>query len=80
MIVKLFIIAGLLTIIVSLASAMFYLVKDKGRSTRTLKALTLRISLSLVLFFLLFVAWAAGLIQPHGIYPQRPSTQQSTQP
>ncbi|HQU16199.1 MAG: hypothetical protein B7Z66_10055 [Chromatiales bacterium 21-64-14] len=80
MIVKLLIVAGLLTVIASLASAMFYLVKDKGQSNRTLKALTVRISLSLVLFFLLFVAWAAGLIHPHGIYPQRPSTQQSSKP
>lgn len=70
MIFKLFVIAALVGIMASLASAMVFLVKDKGRSTRAVKALTLRIGLSLALFFLLFVAWATGLIKPHGIYPQ----------
>jgi len=70
MIFKLFVVAALFGIIASLASAMFCLVKDKGRSNRTVKALSWRIGLSLALFFLLFVGWAAGLIRPHGLYPQ----------
>ena len=31
------------------------------------RALTVRIALSVLLFMLLFVAWRAGLIEPHGI-------------
>ena len=38
----------LLFIIASLGSALYYLVKDKGQGTRALKALTLRIGLSVV--------------------------------
>ena len=32
-----------------------------------LRALTLRISLSVALFVLLMIAWRAGLITPHGL-------------
>ena len=41
--------------------------RDQGRSTRTVKALTWRIGLSLALFLLLFVSYYFGLIRPHGI-------------
>jgi hypothetical protein len=46
-----------LFIVGSLASAMFYLVKDKGQSTRTVKALTFRIGLSVVLFALMLLGF-----------------------
>jgi preprotein translocase subunit SecY len=64
-ILVLLIFAGILA---SLASGLFYLFRDQeGGSRRTVNALTVRIALSVALFVLLFVAWAAGLIQPHGI-------------
>lgn len=64
--IKLVIIVMLLLIVGSLFSALFYLVKDKGSSERTARALTLRISLSLVLFVLLMAGYYAGIIgQPH---------------
>ncbi|MDH3646996.1 MAG: twin transmembrane helix small protein [Gammaproteobacteria bacterium] len=66
---KLIVITIFLGILASLGSAMFYLVRDDGKSGRTLKALTWRIGLSVVLFLSLFVAYAFGLIQPHGISP-----------
>ena len=63
---KLFIIAALLLIVGSLFSALFYLMKDKGQGKRTVKALTLRISLSLGLFLLLMIGYYTGIIgQPH---------------
>lgn len=66
MLLKLFIVAALLLIIGSLFSALFYLMKDKGQGKRTVKALTLRISLSLGLFLLLMIGYYAGIIgQPH---------------
>ncbi|MEK6708624.1 MAG: twin transmembrane helix small protein [Pseudomonadota bacterium] len=46
-----------LFILGSLASAMYYLVKDKGQSTRAVKALTLRIGLSIVLFALMMLGF-----------------------
>ncbi|MDN5752293.1 MAG: twin transmembrane helix small protein [Nitrosospira sp.] len=49
-------------ILASLASAMYYLVKDKGQGTRTVKSLTLRISLSLLLFGLLMLGTYLGFI------------------
>ena len=58
-----------LGILFSLGSALFYMVKDKGGTNRTLKALTLRIGLSVGLFALLFVLYGLGLITPHGVQP-----------
>lgn len=52
----------LLFIIASLGSALYYLVKDKGQSTRALKALTLRIGLSVVLFAMLMLGFYFGVI------------------
>lgn len=47
-----------LGILGSLASALFYLMRDKGTSSKTVNALTLRIGMSVVLFlFLLFSHW-----------------------
>ncbi len=51
----------------SLASAMFFLVKDKGETNRTAKALTYRIGFSVLVFILLMLAYFAGYIEPHGI-------------
>lgn len=62
MLLKLFIIAALLLIVGSLFSALFYLMKDKGEGKRTVKALTLRISLSLGLFLLLMIGYYSGII------------------
>ena len=62
---KLLVIAVLLAILVSLGSGLFFLVKDKDDSRRVLRALTVRITLSVFLFILILVAWWAGLIQPN---------------
>lgn len=65
--IQLLIVACLIAIILSLGSGLFHLVKDKGDSNKMVRALTLRIALSVALFVLLFIAWRQGLIQPHGI-------------
>lgn len=62
---RVIIVAFLIIILGSLASALVYLVKDKGSSTRTVKALTLRISLSLTLFLLLLAGHYFGILPPH---------------
>lgn len=56
-------------IVASLGSAFYHLMKNpsEAKSDKTVKALTVRISLSLVLFILLFIAFATGLFQPDGI-------------
>ena len=49
-------------ILVSLFSALYFVVKDKGRSDRAVKALTIRVVLSIVLFVLLLLGFYSGLI------------------
>ena len=70
---KIVIVILLVVILISLASGLIFLVRDKGKSDRTVKSLTLRIVLSVALFVLLFIGFAAGLIKPHGINPTAPS-------
>jgi hypothetical protein len=67
MLVKMIIIFFILIILYSLASALFYLVRGQNHSIRGVKALTWRISLSLLLFFLLFMAYALGWVTPHPV-------------
>ena len=51
----------------SLASALFYLMRDKGASSKTVNALTIRIGMSVVLvLFLLFSYWM-GWIEATGV-------------
>ncbi len=66
---KIIIVLFLIFIIGSLFSGLFYLVRDKGTSERTVRALTWRISLSVLLFVLLMIGFATGLLQPHGVVP-----------
>jgi low temperature requirement protein LtrA len=79
MISKIVIILALCVIFASLASALFYLVKDKDGSKRTAKALTTRITLSIVLFIFLLIAFATGIIEPHGLNPKRGTGIERTQ-
>ena len=66
MITKIIVVLFLFAIIGSLFSGLFFLMKDKGASERTVKALTVRVSLSVLLFILLMIGFATGLLQPHG--------------
>lgn len=65
MLIKVAIVVMLVLIVGSLFSALFYLIKDKGNSQRTAKALTVRISLSIILFLLLMLGFFTGVIKPH---------------
>jgi len=67
MLIKIVILTIILIILASLGSGLFYLVRDKGQSTRVVKALSIRIGLSVILFILLMLAFAFGLISPHPI-------------
>ena len=64
---KILIILIFLTIIVSLGTALYHLIKHKETSEKTLKALTYRIGISLALFIALSIAFMTGVIQPTGI-------------
>lgn len=62
MVAKIIIVLTLLVIVGSLFSALFYLFKDKSGSDRTVKALTVRIGLSISLFILLLLSYRLGYI------------------
>lgn len=63
---KILIVGFLVLILASLGSALFYLFNDRGNSTRTVRALTLRVGLSVLLFVLLMLAHFTGLITLRG--------------
>ena len=69
MFAKLVVVAIFIGVLASLASALLYLVKDRGQSERAVRALTMRVGVSIGLLVLLVVLWALGFIQPHGIRP-----------
>jgi hypothetical protein len=71
MLFKLIILALLVAILGSLTSGLFFLVRDRGGTDRTVRSLTVRIALSVALFLLLLFGFATGLIEPHGITPPR---------
>ena len=64
---KIVVIVFLVLIVGSLGSALYYLVRDKGGSDRTVKALTVRISLSIALFVLLMAGYYFGFIPKTGL-------------
>ena len=64
---KTLVIAILLFILLSLSGGLFFLIKDKKKSNKMVASLSLRVGLSIVLFFLLFYGFYSGLIHPHGI-------------
>jgi hypothetical protein len=62
---KVIVIVVLIAILASLGSAVVAILR--GRSGLTLQALTLRVALSIGLFVFLMIAYATGLISPHGL-------------
>ncbi len=69
MLIKVIIVLIMLAIVYSLFSGLYFLVKDQGKSKRTVNSLSWRIGLSIGLFLLLIIAMATGLIEPHGLRP-----------
>ena len=72
MVMKAVVIVMLLAIFASLFSGLVFLFKDQGRGTRTARALTWRVGLSLALFVLLMAAFHFGLIPSQGISARTP--------
>ena len=65
--IKIIVVLMLLLIVASLASGLVFMIRDQGRGARAVRALTMRVALSVGLFLLLLLAYAAGLITPHGL-------------
>ncbi len=69
MIIKSVVIIAFILIVISLGSALFHLVnrKTEEQSEKTVKALTFRITLSILLFIFVFIAVATGIFKPNGL-------------
>lgn len=57
----------LLMIVGSLGSALYFMMKDKGGSSRMVHSLMLRIGLSIVLFLGILIAHYFGFIEATGV-------------
>ena len=75
---SIFIALGVLVVIAALAAAGFFMLRSSGsneateadataRNSRMAKALAVRISVSVVLFICVLLAWKLGYIKPSGI-------------
>ena len=58
------VLAFIALILIALVAAGVFLVRDRGRTKRTVNALTVRIGLSVLLFLLLMVSYRMGWIKP----------------
>ena len=65
-VIKVLVVVLLGFIVASLGKAMFHMSSGPEDSAKTVRALTVRISLSVALFVVLFLAWYAGALTPHG--------------
>ncbi|MDX1569936.1 MAG: twin transmembrane helix small protein [Xanthomonadales bacterium] len=78
MLTTIVIVLFLLVIVYNLAAGLVYMLKDQGKSDRTLRSLTWRIGLSVVLFLLLVLGKMTGILtgNPDPITGQRPAAEQ----
>ena len=65
---KLLIIAVLVVIVWNLGAGLYYMMVDKGKSNRTVRALSWRIGISVALILMVCAGIYTGWIKPHGIY------------
>jgi hypothetical protein len=59
---KILVVLLLMVVVASLFSGLFFLLRDGKGGRRTVRALTLRIALSLLLFALLMIGFQTGLL------------------
>lgn len=64
---KIIIVLAFVLILSSLGSALIFLMRDKGKSNRTVKALAYRVGFSVALFLFILASYYFGWIQPTGI-------------
>lgn len=69
MLLKIVVVVFMLGILYSLGSSFYFLVHDKGEGDRTVRRLSWRVGLSLLLVLLLFGGFKLGIIEPSGVNP-----------
>lgn len=57
----------LLVVMFNLGQALYFMMTDRGRTNRTVWALTRRIGFSLLLILLVVIGIVTGLLQPHDL-------------
>jgi len=78
-IIKYLVVFVLFLIIYQLFKAFYHLSNTKSKPKEVVKALVIRIGLSIALFIALILAASFDLIKPHSLVPQPPSLQQSNE-
>jgi len=61
---RIIIVIALIGIVLSLGSALVYLIRDKGTTNRTVNALTVRVGISVALFLFILLSYWMGWISP----------------
>jgi hypothetical protein len=64
---KIIIVVALVAIVASLFSALYYMYQDRGHGTRMVRALAIRVGLSICLVAFLVVSYRLGWIAPGGV-------------
>ncbi|HMN35162.1 MAG TPA: twin transmembrane helix small protein [Chiayiivirga sp.] len=64
---KVIIFTFLVLILYNLGAGLYYMIVDKGRTKRTVNALSWRVGLSVALVVLLILGIWTGMISPHGV-------------
>ena len=70
---RILVIAVFIGILAALGSALYQLSRKGGDSRKMIRALAIRVGLSIALFLLLMILWYLGIITPHGL-PMRPAS------
>ena len=65
----LLVVAAMLAIIYNLGAGLYYMLVDKGTTSRTANALTRRVALSVGLILIVVVGILTGWIEPNGPKP-----------
>jgi Protein of unknown function (DUF2909) len=66
-VMKIVVVVGLIAIVAALFSALVFLYRDRGHGTRMVKALAIRVGLSILLVTFLLVSYFMGWIGPQGL-------------
>jgi hypothetical protein len=64
---KAIVVAALIAIVTALLAALVFLYRDRGRGTRMVKALAIRVGLSATLIAFLVLSYWMGWIGPRGL-------------
>ncbi len=75
---KVVIVILLIGALISLGSAMVFLIRDQGKRERTKNALFVRVSLCALIVILIIYGFVSGQLSPHSPYGLTPET--GTQP